>query len=232
MVKGYIACPKLGALPDASRASVAQDCEIITVDINVTKEPLAKTLTKLGVRLGFKTKQVKVAVKVAFETMAQKQAAEKLKNTELTGDKYLLLGHPYTVNDAFIAAPVVRKLKKLNVPVEKMTFEDNSITSKEIMWCTFEKMNRRLLNLNTEDYAGVIQISTFNCGADSMMTEYFRHLCSKRDIPYMVIMLDEHSAQAGIDTRLEAFVDSLAWRKRQRMLKLHKNLKEANGTGN
>ena len=44
-----------------------------------------------------------------------------------------------------------------------------------------------------------------------MMIEIFRNILKEKNIPYMVIILDEHTAQAGTDTRLEAFVDSLEW---------------------
>jgi predicted nucleotide-binding protein (sugar kinase/HSP70/actin superfamily) len=99
------------------------------------------------------------------------------------------------------------------VPVEMMTFEEHNIKPGEILWCTFNKMNSRLKNLDMNKYAGVIQITTFNCGTDSMMTERFRRESRHSKIPYMLLMIDEHTGKAGIDTRLEAFVDSLSWNK-------------------
>jgi Uncharacterized protein conserved in bacteria len=74
-------------------------------------------------------------------------------------------------------------------------------------------MYRKLQSLDMHVYAGVIQISTFNCGADSMMTERFRRMCKHNGVPYMLLMVDEHTGNAGVDTRLEAFVDSLSWQR-------------------
>jgi predicted nucleotide-binding protein (sugar kinase/HSP70/actin superfamily) len=73
-------------------------------------------------------------------------------------------------------------------------------------------MYRKLQQLDMHTYAGVIQLSTFNCGTDAMMTERFRRMCKHNGVPYLLLMLDEHSGRAGVDTRLEAFVDSLAWK--------------------
>jgi predicted nucleotide-binding protein (sugar kinase/HSP70/actin superfamily) len=94
-----------------------------------------------------------------------------------------------------------------------MTFGDNDIAPGNMLWCVFNKMHRKLQSLDMQVYAGVIQISTFNCGADSMMTERFRRMCKHNGVPYMLLMVDEHTGKAGVDTRLEAFVDSLSWQR-------------------
>ena len=217
MVKGHISCPRFGALPDATRAWLAGGLKIITVEINETRKPLKRTLIQLGRQLGASRHKAVAAANRALQEM-KTQEAELVKSQIISSGqkKYLLLGHPYTLSDAFICDPIIRKLKRLDIPVEIMTFEDRTMIPKDIMWCTFHKMHRKLSSLDKNMYAGVIQISTFNCGADSMMIERFRLLCKHADIPYMVIMVDEHSAQAGVDTRLEAFVDSLAWREARR----------------
>jgi predicted nucleotide-binding protein (sugar kinase/HSP70/actin superfamily) len=220
MKKDHIACPKFGALPDASRTFITENITLISMDINVTREPLEKTLMTLGRRLGAPKKTVRSAVDLAFTVMNDRHIRECRKaplpaSGGFADKKILLLGHPYTLHDAFIGPPVIRKLKSLYENVEVMTFTDENIASSDILWCTFNKMYQKLLTLSMVEYAGVVQICTFNCGADSMMTERFRRLCIKKQIPYLLLMIDEHTAQAGMDTRLEAFVDSLSWRARR-----------------
>jgi predicted nucleotide-binding protein (sugar kinase/HSP70/actin superfamily) len=80
-----------------------------------------------------------------------------------------------------------------------------------VRWCTFSKIYQKILALDKARYAGIIHISTYNCGPDSIMTELYRNLCRKLSIPCLILMLDEHTASAGIETRLEAFADSLEW---------------------
>jgi predicted nucleotide-binding protein (sugar kinase/HSP70/actin superfamily) len=72
-------------------------------------------------------------------------------------------------------------------------------------------MHQTLIDLNPHDVQGVIHLSSFNCGCDSIMVEFFRELLRDKKTPYMVLIMDEHSAQGGFETRLEAFVDSMGW---------------------
>jgi predicted nucleotide-binding protein (sugar kinase/HSP70/actin superfamily) len=60
--------------------------------------------------------------------------------------------------------------------------------------------------------AGVIQLTSFNCGCDSMAGPYYRETLKAAGIPFMALTLDAHTALAGLDTRLEAFVESIAGR--------------------
>ncbi|MCU0578913.1 MAG: hypothetical protein MUF69_05130, partial [Desulfobacterota bacterium] len=52
-----------------------------------------------------------------------------------------------------------------------------------------------------------IYITNFSCGPDSFILHFFRHSLAGK--PYLEIEIDEHSADAGVVTRLEAFLDSL-----------------------
>ncbi|MFA8342340.1 MAG: acyl-CoA dehydratase activase [Rhodothermaceae bacterium] len=48
-------------------------------------------------------------------------------------------------------------------------------------------------------------ITNFSCGPDSFIIGYFRDVMKSK--PSLTLELDSHSADAGIDTRIEAFVD-------------------------
>jgi predicted nucleotide-binding protein (sugar kinase/HSP70/actin superfamily) len=72
-------------------------------------------------------------------------------------------------------------------------------------------MHQALIDLKPREVTGVIHISSFNCGCDSIMVEFFRELLQEKQIPYLVLVMDEHAAQNGVETRLEAFVDSMRW---------------------
>ncbi len=50
-------------------------------------------------------------------------------------------------------------------------------------------------------------MGNFRCGPDSFLTHYVRD--EMKGKPYLHIEVDEHSADAGLVTRLEAFLDSL-----------------------
>jgi len=51
-----------------------------------------------------------------------------------------------------------------------------------------------------------IYITNFGCGPDSFVTKFFEE---EMERPSLELQIDEHSAEAGIITRLEAFLDSI-----------------------
>lgn len=53
-----------------------------------------------------------------------------------------------------------------------------------------------------------VYLSHFNCGPDSFIAHYVRE--ALRGKPFLTLELDEHSADAGVITRLEAYLDSVA----------------------
>ena len=66
---------------------------------------------------------------------------------------------------------------------------------------------------------GVIGIMAFGCGPDSVMMDIVRrHAAKLRRTPFMSLTLEEHTAETGIVTRLEAFLD-LIHRKKQKVVR-------------
>lgn len=50
-----------------------------------------------------------------------------------------------------------------------------------------------------------VYITNFSCGPDSFLLGYFREIMGNK--PSLTLELDEHTADAGLDTRVEAFLD-------------------------
>jgi predicted nucleotide-binding protein (sugar kinase/HSP70/actin superfamily) len=68
--------------------------------------------------------------------------------------------------------------------------------------------------LAREDVDGIIAMAAFGCGPDSVMLDIMHRETSKAKKPFMSLIVDEHSAEAGLVTRLEAFMDMLERQKR------------------
>ncbi|MDR1759625.1 MAG: acyl-CoA dehydratase activase-related protein [Fibrobacter sp.] len=211
LTKKHICCAKFAALPEAAQCGIARGTPVITVDIDENKEPLLKTLIRLGKNLGKPARLAKNAAENAIQTMHEEW---KKQQAAMTAEKpFLLLGHPYTLHDAFIGEPVKQKLKRMGHAFETPVFTHEKLPESVTRWCTFGRMHRLITEMPLEKYAGAIQISTFNCGPDSVMLEFYRAVCRSRGIPYLVLMIDEHTGNAGMETRLEAFADSIQWKR-------------------
>ena len=59
---------------------------------------------------------------------------------------------------------------------------------------------------------GIIFLSSFGCGIDSFVSDIIQRYVKTTNIPYVKLTLDEHAAEAGLNTRLEAFMDVVNWR--------------------
>jgi predicted nucleotide-binding protein (sugar kinase/HSP70/actin superfamily) len=61
----------------------------------------------------------------------------------------------------------------------------------------------------------LVLLTSFGCGIDSFIDELLILAnCRKYKTPLTTITLDEHTGQAGFNTRLEAFIDMMEWRSR------------------
>jgi prolycopene isomerase len=209
-LKGHIACPKLAALPDTASAQFGGRIPILTVDIHEGKTPLAESLLELGRKLGARDAQASAAAREAIAAMHAARHAPS-PGTEDGHKRILLLAHPYNLHDSFISGPILTTLKRLGVEVQLVPFDTDEVPAGMIKWDTCGKMINHLRTLDRARCTAVIQLTSFNCGCDSIVMEYHRDILKEKGIPYMALVLDEHTAQAGLETRLEAFVDSAGW---------------------
>jgi len=213
-VRGHIACPKLAALPDAARVLLAgQRASVLSLEVDENRRPLLDSLADLGLELGAPPDQARAAAEGAIAAMTAAETRATDAAGESAGQRpVLILGHPYTLGDRYIAGPILGKLKRMNVPLQVMSFSRSTVRESFVKWDTSAKMYHQLLEVSPAGWAGVVQITSFNCGCDSMMIELFRSVARDRGVPYMVVMVDEHTAQGGLETRIEAFVDTTAER--------------------
>jgi predicted nucleotide-binding protein (sugar kinase/HSP70/actin superfamily) len=62
-------------------------------------------------------------------------------------------------------------------------------------------------------YDGVIQVLPFTCMPEIVAQSILPSISRDYEIPILTIIIDEHSGQAGLITRLEAFIDLLQWKR-------------------
>ncbi|HZK34012.1 MAG TPA: hypothetical protein VFD33_01715, partial [Bacillota bacterium] len=87
---------------------------------------------------------------------------------------------------------------------------------KKLFW-TYGKhlLGSGLYMLENNMVDGLILLTSFACGIDSFVLELLQRR-NHRDfkIPLTIITIDEHSGNAGFDTRIEAFIDMMEWREK------------------
>ncbi|MGE5485224.1 MAG: CoA protein activase [Ignavibacteriales bacterium] len=65
-------------------------------------------------------------------------------------------------------------------------------------------------------FDGVIQVMPFTCMPEIVAESVLRDVARDMDIPVLTVSLDEHTGEAGLQTRLEAFVDLLSRKRASR----------------
>ena len=75
---------------------------------------------------------------------------------------------------------------------------------------------------------GIITITAFGCGPDSLMLEDIKRKAKNYSKPLLNLTIDEHTGEAGFITRIEAFCDMLMRNKRAKEMKAKNNFQELN----
>jgi len=70
-------------------------------------------------------------------------------------------------------------------------------------------MLSQIKEVTKEKIGGAIEISAFQCGCDAVLKEFVEEEFKKNKIPFLYLLIDEQTGEAGIQTRLEAFFDTL-----------------------
>lgn len=136
-----------------------------------------------------------------------------------------LIGHPYLLYDEYINHRLIHRLEQAGYRVltpEMLTIEQLKAGAVRLVgqayWAYEEEVvgaGQHYLESNAD---GVIGIMTFGCAPDSLMIDMVHRQAARMETtPFMSLTLEEHSAEAGIITRLEAFLDMMERKKRKQV---------------
>jgi predicted nucleotide-binding protein (sugar kinase/HSP70/actin superfamily) len=123
----------------------------------------------------------------------------------------VLLGRPYNLYDSGINLNVPNKLRILygvNVlPMDFLPLDDVDIRfiHDHMFWNYGRKILQAARFTRANSNYHIIYISNFKCGPDSYIRHYIEEASGK---PYLFLQLDSHANDAGIMTRIEAFLES------------------------
>jgi len=138
--------------------------------------------------------------------------------------KFLLLGHGYNIFDTFVNLDFQKKLKDQGVEVltienlPESFFKVPVIVNKKLRnyWRHEEEMLqsvRYFLNEGRDKIDGIVFLISFACGPDSLIAELIMRDLKVVGIPFLQIIMDEHTADSGLRTRYEAFVTMIRRKK-------------------
>ncbi|MBS6366546.1 MAG: hypothetical protein KH420_04290 [Clostridiales bacterium] len=216
-----IFCTKFEALPDMTQNSFrAERLRVLSCEID-EKRKLGEqqAFLRLGRRLGASARQSREAYHAGVLARRAQQAHqldEQRQALQRPGLKILLVGHSYLVYDAYVGEPVRRILEHMHItPLYACAAEQTASRalgqrmSPTVPWTVSRELLGAVVGLK-DQVDGIILMSAFPCGPDSMVNELLTR--KLHDRPILVLTMDAQDGSAGLETRLESFVDILQFR--------------------
>lgn len=215
-------CPKLFALPDLAKLFVTTP--IIAPWVDLRKKQISQIVTKTFCEFKFKKSKIRDAVQRGLETVEKEKQIRKReteKKIYSSDRKIALVSHPYNLYDDFVNMELRKRLEELGttplcvdtLPASAIdTFHkdsDNNSLLPYWHWEFADEIMREIRYALNFDLAGAVEVSSFPCGCDAVLKEFVEREFKMHKIPFLYIIIDEHSGEAGLQTRLEAFVDTL-----------------------
>jgi len=238
--KGAYFCPKFLGLPDMVKSSLSPLPPLIepTIDIRKSDTNLKNSFLAVGKLFTNDSKKIyqsfyeaqrslQLYLQSKVNELDQKIISQQYNNKFSQGDlknslNIALLGHSYLIYDCFINLNLISKLKKVKVNVltaeivkKKDVERQLKKLHKPIFWTLSKKTVGSAFYFLEKKIDGIIHLTSFECGEDSMIGELIRQESRKYpSVAYTEFVFDEHTGEAGIDTRTEAFLDMIIRRKR------------------
>jgi predicted nucleotide-binding protein (sugar kinase/HSP70/actin superfamily) len=148
----------------------------------------------------------------AFHERVEARGREVLSNLPDGKEAIAVMGRPYNTGDAELNLSLVEKLINLDVvpiPQDFLPLREAAIFPQYDMMCwpNGQRILAAAKTVAADNRLNAVYLGNFRCGPDSFISHYVREELKTK--PYLQLEVDEHSADAGMITRIEAFLDSL-----------------------
>lgn len=137
----------------------------------------------------------------------------------------VIMAHGYNLFDDRISMKLIQKLEHMGVKSYtglNVSREDaiNSIHALDEIqyWANeLDLTGAAAYYMLNKKIDGIIALSAFGCGPDSLMVDEIDYHAKIKGIPMIHLTIDEHTGEAGFITRIEAFVDMLTRKNRKQL---------------
>jgi predicted CoA-substrate-specific enzyme activase len=148
----------------------------------------------------------------SFEASLRQRGAEVMQNLPKDKRAMAIIGRPYNSSDTMLNLNLVEKLINMDIlpiPMDYLPLHSINIFEDypKMYWPNGQKILSAAKIVSQTENLFAIYLSNFRCGPDSFLHHFVRDEMNGK--PYLLLEVDEHSADAGLLTRCEAFLDSL-----------------------
>jgi predicted CoA-substrate-specific enzyme activase len=210
-------CPLVQANQYMVRAALDLDMGRVLNPILHLKHDLPTLALELAEQVGGKLGRSRRRIREALEAGWSEQS--KFTQAVLRKGKAVLEGHdplepmvvvtgrPYNLYDERLNLRLGQNLAKIGVAAMPMEFIDASSVDlsdfPNMYWGLGAQILRVAKFIRSRPNFFGLHMTNFSCGADSFIEHFYKFIMKEK--PYLILELDEHSAVAGVMTRIEAF---------------------------
>lgn len=221
-VYGCTYMQQAGRIMETSLNLRNKDVELLspTYALNQGKDSMKKLLFELGKQLGKTNKQVEQVLPQCMKSMQQFEhkitdkrnaLADKIKNSKIS---FVIISKMYGVSDPVLNLGIHDKLSEMGYPVipfYELPMIDTSHEYPNMFWVFGQPILSAAHYVSQQPNLYAIYLTHHGCGPDSALTHFFQEIMGEK--PYLNIETDEHASTVGVETRIEAFVNSLKHKK-------------------
>ncbi|HBY57005.1 MAG TPA: hypothetical protein DEG96_04000 [Candidatus Atribacteria bacterium] len=226
--KYSVTCPWTQSAPDIMKSAP----KLIEEGLNVEKlispslffdwglKHIEDQMKKAVAKMGYSTKNVRAALqeglinKKKFDKKIEektKEVFDSIKRYKNNEPAFLVMARPYTAYDANVNNDIVNKILDagyLAIPLELAPIGTIDISTEipKMYWIQGQKKLAAIELLNKNKNLFGIDVTYFACGPDTQINQQMRCRTQK---PFLTVEMDEHTGDAGIDTRLQAFFNTV-----------------------
>jgi predicted CoA-substrate-specific enzyme activase len=221
-------CPLVPASPHMVKAHVdpeARGVKVVSIPLHLReRRSRRRELAAVAAALHLPIERVAVAAARgddalrAFAREARRLGREALDALPPGRPAVVVVGRPYNTCDPGACLDLPRALRKLGaeaIPIDCLAVRDVDLTDRhpDMYWRSGQDILGAARLVAADARLQAIYLTSFQCGPDSFLLSYFRRLMGGK--PFLELEVDDHTAEAGLLTRCEAFLDSLRVRREE-----------------
>lgn len=215
-----LGCPKMIGLPDMIKALVPE-APILTIDVDLRLENEEVSYGRIARQLGIPEHRARFAYRHGIDR-SQEHKKERIEAAQVCREAQDdltigLIGHAYLLEDDFLNLHLKNKILEAGAQIidchDLPDEHDEPVKNiiKPLSWY-FENhiLNAASFFYDDNNISGIIYLCSFGCGAASITHEIIElEIAPDNPTHFLKIVLDEHTGEAGIMTRIESFIDMI-----------------------
>ena len=209
-------CPSTTVIPDIIRAAFGEiSGRILSPHIALSKDFMQTTRKEIGHMgsvLGLKKNLAQRACEKAhshyekFRKNYQARIGKELKKIQ-TQPVIIVAGRPYVICSSDVNLALPRKITSRGYHVissDMLPLLENNLPPRNV-WHFTRQIDNAVAHVQNNPNLYICLVSCFSCGPDASIYHYFRQELAGHTFCYLEI--DSHTAHAGFETRIGAFLD-------------------------